>query len=90
MNRHGWVRPLPGGAVARCGGSGMCAHCRAEVLAARGCPTIMNAEDVEACFYCGAESAIEISYRTGEAVALEVPMPHADDCPWPPFEAAYR
>jgi hypothetical protein len=28
--RHGWVRPLPGGAKARCGGPGICPHCQRE------------------------------------------------------------
>jgi hypothetical protein len=27
---HGWVTPLPSGAVARCGGPGMCSHCQLE------------------------------------------------------------
>ena len=32
---HGWVKPLPGGAQARCGGPGICTHCRLEAKVAR-------------------------------------------------------
>lgn len=28
---HGWVRPLLAGAVARCGGPGLCAECKEEL-----------------------------------------------------------
>ena len=28
---HGWVRPLPSGAVARCGGPGICGECAIEL-----------------------------------------------------------
>jgi hypothetical protein len=30
IRSHGWVTKLPGGAVARCGGQGMCSHCQLE------------------------------------------------------------
>lgn len=30
MTGHGWVKPLPSGAKARCGGPGMCAVCQIE------------------------------------------------------------
>lgn len=47
MSRHGWVKPLPSGAVARCGGPGMCGHCMAERIVARGCPRVNGC-----CLYC--------------------------------------
>lgn len=30
IRSHGWVTPLPDGAVARCGGPGLCSHCQLE------------------------------------------------------------
>lgn len=30
MKGHGWVTPLPGGLVARCGGPAMCKQCQDE------------------------------------------------------------
>ncbi len=33
---HGWVYPLKGGAVAKCGGPGLCQECDAHVLHALG------------------------------------------------------
>lgn len=50
MSKHGWVKPLPQGAKARCGGPGMCGHCMAERIVARGCPT----DSYGRCFYCAA------------------------------------
>lgn len=30
MSGHGWVKPLPGGAKARCGGPAICSECALE------------------------------------------------------------
>lgn len=76
MSSHGWVTPLPGGAVARCGGPGMCAHCMAEQIVARGCPT-----SGERCLYCA-----RILWTTGDLSRLQE---HRDDCIWLPFKKAF-
>jgi hypothetical protein len=33
MSGHGWIDPLPGGLVARCGGPAMCPGCQEELRA---------------------------------------------------------
>ena len=76
MSRHGWIKPLTGGAVARCGGPGMCAHCKGERLVYRGTPT-----DNGRCFYC---KALRTPAAPGEPLEA-----HKPDCPWPPFAEAY-
>lgn len=32
MQRHGWVKPMPNGIKARCGGPQVCFHCKLEAL----------------------------------------------------------
>jgi hypothetical protein len=76
MSKHGWVTPLPNGAVARCGGPGICAHCKAERIVARGCPSLPGGR----CWYCLAVLA--------STVASEV-KDHQPDCMWLPFRKAY-
>lgn len=87
MNRHGWVKPLPSGAVARCGGPGMCGHCMAERLVAAGCPTETDRGGAGECFYC---SGPNYAGSYGEAdMKTDGVIRHKPDCPWPAFEKAF-
>lgn len=74
MTRHGWVTPLSNGEKARCGGPGLCAHCKAERVATETpfVPVLaQGGQETRMCWLCMGE------FR------------HESDCPWPPFFGAF-
>jgi hypothetical protein len=93
MSRHGWVNPLPGGQVARCGGPGLCKQCQEE-LAERFKASCERGEhdlcyaDGGACCSCGARqsdgcrcTAGDCGHRSDCAVHNEPTFPNGPcDC----------